>query len=82
MVLVCDPFLSPLAPDADVVLTTSVAGQPPFDSAAGALMLVETLVGAVAERLGTSARERLTDFELHANGADPASIRPDDRDLA
>ena len=37
---------------------------------------------AVAERLGASARERLTDFELHANGADPASVRPADRDLA
>ena len=37
-------------------------------------MLVETLVGAVAERLGPSARARLTDFELHANGADPASV--------
>jgi DNA-binding MurR/RpiR family transcriptional regulator len=84
VVLVCDPYLSPLAPDADVVLTTSVAGQPPFDSAAGGLMLVETLVGAVAERLGASARERLTDFELHANGADPASVHPadGDRDLA
>ena len=78
VVLVCDPFLSPLAPDADVVLTTSVAGPPPFDSAVGGLMLVETLIGAVAERLGESARQRLTDFELHANGADPAAV---DRDL-
>jgi hypothetical protein len=31
----------------------------------------------VAERLGTSARERLTDFELHANGADPAAVPRD-----
>ena len=77
VVLVCDPFLSPLAPDADVLLTTSVVGPPPFDSAAGGLMLVEMLIGAVAERLGTSARERLTDFELHANGADPAAVAPD-----
>jgi DNA-binding MurR/RpiR family transcriptional regulator len=77
VVLVCDPFLSPLAPDADVVLTTSVAGPPPFDSAVGGLMLVETLIGAVAERLGESARQRLTDFELHANGADPAAVDGD-----
>jgi DNA-binding MurR/RpiR family transcriptional regulator len=84
VVLVCDPLLSPLAPDADVLLTASDSGPPPFDSAAGGLMVVETLIGAVAERLGTSARERLTDFELHANGADPASVRPPAvaRDLA
>ena len=84
VVLLCDPFLSPLAPDADVLLTTSVAGPPPFDSAAGALMAVEMLIGAVAERLGASARERLTDFELHANGADPAAVPADavERDLA
>jgi DNA-binding MurR/RpiR family transcriptional regulator len=78
LVLLCDPFLSPLAPDADVLLTTSVAGPPPFDSAAGGLMVVEMLVGAVAERLGTSARQRLTDFELHANGADPSAVRAAD----
>lgn len=77
VVLVCDPFLSPLAPDADVLLTTSVVGPLPFDSAAGGLMVVEMLIGAVAERLGTSARERLTDFELHANGADPAAVPRD-----
>ena len=84
VVLLCDPFLSPLAPDADVLLTTSVAGPPPFDSAAGALMAVEMLIGAVAERLGASARDRLTDFELHANGADPAAVPADgvDRDPA
>ena len=84
VVLLCDPFLSPLAPDADVLLTTSVAGPPPFDSAAGALMAVEMLIGAVAERLGASARKRLTDFELHANGADPAAVPADaaDRDPA
>ena len=56
----------------------------PFDSAAGGLMVVEMLIGAVAERLGSSARERLTDFELHANGADPAAVPadPSDRHLA
>jgi hypothetical protein len=32
----------------------------------------------VAERLGTSARQRLTDFELHANGADPSAVRAAD----
>jgi hypothetical protein len=37
-------------------------------------MLMETLIGAVAERIGASARERLTDFELHANGADPGAV--------
>jgi DNA-binding MurR/RpiR family transcriptional regulator len=74
IVLVCDPFLSPLAPDADVLLTTSVAGPPPFDSAAGGLMVVEMLIGAVAERIGASAQARLTDFELHSNGADPGAV--------
>jgi DNA-binding MurR/RpiR family transcriptional regulator len=72
VVLVCDQFLSPLAPDADVLLTASATGAPPFDSTAGALMVVETLVGAVAERIGKPARDRLTDFEVHANGAQEA----------
>jgi DNA-binding MurR/RpiR family transcriptional regulator len=81
VVLLCDPLLSPLAPDADVLLTASDAGPPPFDSAAGGLMVVEMLIGAVAEGLGASARERLTDFELHANGADPASVEPGGRHL-
>jgi DNA-binding MurR/RpiR family transcriptional regulator len=74
VVLVCDPFLSPLAPLADVLLTVSVAGPPPFDSAVGGLMLAETLIGAVAERLGAPARERLADFEEHANGADAETM--------
>ena len=82
VVLVCDPLLSPLAPDADVLLTASDAGPPPFDSAAGGLMVVEMLIGAVAERLGASARQRLTDFELHANGADPTAVARDSRDFA
>lgn len=81
VVLVCDPLLSPLAPDADVLLTASDAGPPPFDSSAGGLMVAEMLIGAVAERLGASARQRLTDFELHSNGADPSAV-PSDPDPA
>lgn len=79
ILLVTDPFLSPLAPTADVVLTAAVGGAAPFDSLVGAVMLSEALVSSVATELGETARDRLADFEEHVNGADPdvmARLRP------
>jgi len=71
VLLITDPYLSPLAPEADIVLTTSVAGPPPFDSGVGAIMLCETLVASVAAALGDTARSRLATFEIQSNGVDP-----------
>ncbi len=61
--LLTDPALSPLAPDADVVLATSVAGPPPFDSLTCAFMVAETIIGLAAARLGAPGHDRLADFE-------------------
>jgi DNA-binding MurR/RpiR family transcriptional regulator len=63
VVLLTDRSLSPLAPDADIVLVTSVLGPPPFDATAPAVTVADTLVSAVAARLGDAARTRLARFE-------------------
>lgn len=67
VLLVCDRNLSPIAPTADFVLAAAVDGPPPFDSLAGGLMVTETVMSAVASRLGEPARQRLIDFEVSVN---------------
>ncbi|MFD5732297.1 MurR/RpiR family transcriptional regulator [Streptomyces sioyaensis] len=59
VVLVTDPWLSPVAEFADVVLPARVEAPSPFDSIVAPTALVETLVAAVHARLGRSAEERL-----------------------
>lgn len=59
IVCVTDPWLSPLAKVAEVVLPTAVASATPFDSATAAFALTELLVGAVLDRVGDSALERM-----------------------
>lgn len=63
LVLITDPLLSPLAPDADLVLTSSVTGPPPFDGLSCGFIVVETLLSVLAERLGEPAHRRLAEFE-------------------
>lgn len=63
VVLVTDPWLSPLAFDADLVLTASVTGPSPFDTQVAASALVETLVASATERLGTARRDRLAEYD-------------------
>ncbi|MFP5345665.1 MAG: MurR/RpiR family transcriptional regulator [Actinomycetes bacterium] len=59
LLLVTDPWLSPLATRADVVLPVRVEGPSPFDSIVPATALVETLVAGVLARLGDAAQERI-----------------------
>jgi len=59
VILVTDPWLSPIADRADVVLTTPVASAFAFDTLVPAMALIETLAAAVAERLGEAATQRL-----------------------
>lgn len=63
LVLVTDPWLSPLATDADIVLPARVEGPSPFDSIVPATALVETLVGGVLDTLGDRARLRMQEAE-------------------
>lgn len=54
-----DPYLSPLAAHADVILTSSVQSTSPFISLTPALAVVEAVVTALLDRLGDLALERL-----------------------
>ncbi len=62
IVLVTDPWLSPVADAADAVLTAQVTGPAPFESLTAALAVVETLVTAVADELGEAGRARFDRF--------------------
>jgi len=59
VVAVSDSVLSPLASLADHTLVVSAAGAGPFDSHVGTLALMNLLVAGAAERLRTSAIDRL-----------------------
>ncbi|MFI0765477.1 MurR/RpiR family transcriptional regulator [Streptomyces sp. NPDC021218] len=59
IVLFTDPWLSPAAEFADVVLPARVEAPSPFDSVVAPVALVETLVAAVHARLGPAAEERM-----------------------
>ena len=62
VVVITDDGLSPAADDADVVLPVAVDGTP-FDSFAALLVLVESLVEAVFQRLGNDGLERMRQWE-------------------
>ena len=58
-----DPYLSPLAAHADVILTTSVASPSPFDALTPAVALVETVIAAIVDQLGAAPRERMARYD-------------------
>jgi DNA-binding MurR/RpiR family transcriptional regulator len=61
-----DPYLSPLAAHADVILTTGVRSPSPFAALTPAFALVETVVAALAERLGDQPLARIARYDaLH-----------------
>jgi DNA-binding MurR/RpiR family transcriptional regulator len=71
LVVCTDPYLSPLASSAAVLLTTTVTGPPPFVTLVPAFALVETLVLGVVERGGLESQERVAAFErLNADVVD------------
>ncbi|WP_066950337.1 MurR/RpiR family transcriptional regulator [Microtetraspora fusca] len=59
IVLFTDPWLSPAADAADIVIPARVEAPSPFDSLVPALALVETVVAGVMARLGEAGEERL-----------------------
>lgn len=63
VLLFTDTWLSPAADAADVVLPARVEAYSAFDSLAPAMALVETLVAALAERLGPAANRRMAEIE-------------------
>ena len=62
ILLVTDPWLSPVADFADAVLTAQVSGPAPFESLTAPLAVVETLIAAVADELGDAGRARFERF--------------------
>jgi DNA-binding MurR/RpiR family transcriptional regulator len=63
ILLLTDRWLSPVAGIADVVLPSRVDSPSPYDSFVPTLGVLETLVGAVIDRLGPAAGERLAAVE-------------------
>lgn len=68
VVAVTDLLLSPIAVDATVVLPVEVDSPSPFDTAVGAMALIEVLMAATLRRLGRPAIERMTAWEHLAGG--------------
>ena len=64
LILLTDPWMSPLAVDADIVLTAEVESPSPFDSQIPCMGLCEALIGGVIDQLGDASRDRIADYDL------------------
>ena len=62
ILLITDPWLSPVADIADAVLTAQVSGPAPFQSLTPALAVVETLITSVVDALGEAGSARFAEF--------------------
>ncbi len=62
VILITDPWLSPLAEVADVVFSASLGQPSPFDSLVSAMALVEVLMTAVVEAIGPKGKEHFEAF--------------------
>lgn len=63
IVLVTDPYLSPISKAAKCVLPTEVDAPSPFDTFLPAMALVEALVAGIIQKLGNKARKRIEALE-------------------
>ena len=63
LILVTDPWLSPIAEVAQVVLPVEVDVPSPFDSGIAAMALVEAMLAGVLTRLDHAARARMAKLE-------------------
>lgn len=68
LILVTDPWMSPIADWADVVLVADVRAASPFDTLVPALAVTETLIAGLYERTETEASARLAGFEALNQG--------------
>ena len=68
VVLLTDPWLSPIARVARHVLPAHIAAPSNWDSSAGLLLLVEALIAAVTKRLWETARPRMEAVERLRTG--------------
>ena len=63
IILVTDPYLSPISSMATCVLSVEVEGPSAFDSTLNIMALVELLIAGVVENLGEKARARIKKLE-------------------
>lgn len=63
-----DPYLSPLAAHADVILTSSVASPSPFDALTPAVALIEAVIAALVDRLGERPLARMARYDAMSAG--------------
>jgi len=63
VILFTDPWASPLAACAKVVLAAPVEGPSPFDTMVPALAQLEALIAAVTTRLSVTSRARIAEIE-------------------
>jgi DNA-binding MurR/RpiR family transcriptional regulator len=63
LLLITDPWLSPIAEVSQQILMCDVEASSPYDSLVPAVAIVETLIAAVVEQLGEPARERVEKLE-------------------
>jgi DNA-binding MurR/RpiR family transcriptional regulator len=63
VLLVTDPWMSPLAMDATAILQVSVESPSPFDSLVPAFAVVEALLAEAFEHLGPAAKDRMRDYD-------------------
>ncbi len=85
LVAFTDPYLSPLAARADVILTSSVQSPSPFGALTPAMALVETIIAALVDRLGDAPRARMERYDEFNGGTvdgtrDHAGEEAEDRD--
>lgn len=67
IILITDPYLSPVSKYARVVLPVNVDFLTPFDSQICGMAITEALVAAVTERLGQGIASRMNDYERYRN---------------
>ncbi len=63
LILLTDSWMSPLAFEADSVLSAAVDGSSPFDSQVATVGIIETLISGVVDYIGDKARRRITDYD-------------------
>lgn len=68
IILVTDPWESPIAEFADHVLTSEVTSPSPYDSMVPAFALAEALIAEIVPRLGKDAVKRIEDLEQLRTG--------------
>ncbi len=76
VILFTDPWLSPIAEFAQVVLPSRVESPSPFDSLTAGFALVEALIARVTERLAEAGRARVEQAERVRAALDPQSSSP------